>query len=663
MSDEKPKKPTKVPLSRRGFFRSAGGAVAATTLSGGATNAVAAAAQKVSTAGTAAIIAKIAQSGGFPAGAISDLIRASQIKSSDGEASVDPFEAMRQRLMGGGDFQRNQKRRVRGDFDVQWNEKYVGKINIRAEENALHALKNLPKDTPLSELLSEQTLGTLYGGKGDFDNNENVKVARELRKLVGPLCDETTTAPEIIDRFMGFFRKCAAHAVEKPQDFEFYEHIGNSSKWDCKDWSGHTTQDKILSILRDNTRHPEADDSLLERLEKTNEAWKSERLEAAWQERSECAKAQKIAEKAKQAEERARKQAKRLEASLEAAERKRIQLENPEKRSARVIILKYLEGDDYFVDTTPDDNMVDCLPVPTQEHWVQWLQIFNPEATGEHVSVKSNGKIVNIPKIPENDRALQALWRTGTEYGRFQVQLPNKCEGVDLNQRHEEYRDTVSLPYGPTDASINLNIEISSISASAIIVAHANPEGEKPSEESNAALSRFFGRASERNIDELTGLLTPSGMIPEIEKQLKYRGNYYDSHKDDNLIAAHIDITHFKEINNQFGHEIGDVVLQELAQRINTAFKHSAVIGRVAGDEMLLLFHRNGEKEDNVDKAIRDALDGKPPLPFSQGDSFKQLGVNVSVAGAASRQTAPIMELRSQPQTMHGLPFHRSFTA
>ena len=46
-----------------------------------------------------------------------------------------------------------------------------------------------------------------------------------------------------------------------------------------------------------------------------------------------------------------------------------------------------------------------------------------------------------------------------------------------------------------------------------------------------------------------------------------------------------VDIDHFKAINDEFGHDEGDLVLQQLATKYNSAFVNNAVFARLGGEE------------------------------------------------------------------------------
>jgi diguanylate cyclase (GGDEF)-like protein/PAS domain S-box-containing protein len=58
--------------------------------------------------------------------------------------------------------------------------------------------------------------------------------------------------------------------------------------------------------------------------------------------------------------------------------------------------------------------------------------------------------------------------------------------------------------------------------------------------------------------------------------------------KDLGLVLLYVDIDNFKEINDTFGHETGDRVLETLSERLTRALPREAVVGRLAGDEFAL---------------------------------------------------------------------------
>ena len=68
----------------------------------------------------------------------------------------------------------------------------------------------------------------------------------------------------------------------------------------------------------------------------------------------------------------------------------------------------------------------------------------------------------------------------------------------------------------------------------------------------------------------------------------------------DSIAIAFIDLDHFKPINDQFGHHIGDAVLTSVAQRLQSAVRACDFVARMGGDEFVALIEEIKSDEDIV---------------------------------------------------------------
>lgn len=72
-----------------------------------------------------------------------------------------------------------------------------------------------------------------------------------------------------------------------------------------------------------------------------------------------------------------------------------------------------------------------------------------------------------------------------------------------------------------------------------------------------------------------------------------YNRRYYDEHfQDVNNIQAMvvIDVDNFKQINDTYGHDVGDIVLQNIAQTILSCVRKTDAVIRYGGDEFVIIF-------------------------------------------------------------------------
>ncbi len=86
-------------------------------------------------------------------------------------------------------------------------------------------------------------------------------------------------------------------------------------------------------------------------------------------------------------------------------------------------------------------------------------------------------------------------------------------------------------------------------------------------------------------IDELTGLPNGALLAEQVRQVLVSSGGRC------RLALAFLDIDNFKHINDYYTHAIGDALLLKVAQRISAHIRPNDFVGRISGDEFLLVFH------------------------------------------------------------------------
>ena len=90
-----------------------------------------------------------------------------------------------------------------------------------------------------------------------------------------------------------------------------------------------------------------------------------------------------------------------------------------------------------------------------------------------------------------------------------------------------------------------------------------------------------------------------------------------------------IDLDFFKPINDRFGHQAGDMVLKEVAQRISDVLPTGAVVARIGGDEFTAFFEITKTTRDV--KKHSDALIESLLMPFKFNDIECSLSASIGI--------------------------------
>jgi diguanylate cyclase (GGDEF)-like protein len=160
------------------------------------------------------------------------------------------------------------------------------------------------------------------------------------------------------------------------------------------------------------------------------------------------------------------------------------------------------------------------------------------------------------------------------------------------------------------------------VSAISLYILRINRQLAKALAASKAAEERLSFMAQH---DVLTGLANRA-LFSDLFKQALAESKRYEQI----MALMYLDLDNFKQINDSFGHGMGDLLLKEAAHRMMAAIRESDTVARIGGDEFVLLL-RSVDNEDSavlVAEKIRLAM----TQPFDLAGQQLHISASIGIA-------------------------------
>ena len=130
-------------------------------------------------------------------------------------------------------------------------------------------------------------------------------------------------------------------------------------------------------------------------------------------------------------------------------------------------------------------------------------------------------------------------------------------------------------------------------------------------------LAKSFATMQQRLLtDRLTGIANREAIVRRIEDRIIRHRRQGDARP---FAVLFVDLNEFKQINDRFGHDVGDRVLIEIGQRLTCSLRDTDLAARVGGDEFIVLLDNVANRDDA--SVARDKLERVLAAPLESLNS------------------------------------------
>ncbi|WP_018691422.1 diguanylate cyclase domain-containing protein [Algicola sagamiensis] len=151
----------------------------------------------------------------------------------------------------------------------------------------------------------------------------------------------------------------------------------------------------------------------------------------------------------------------------------------------------------------------------------------------------------------------------------------------------------------------------------------------------------------EANHDPLTGLPNRACLIQRIESAMRY----YANETELSFALLFIDLDRFKCINDQLGHQAGDVFLIQAAKRISHCIRGKDIVARFGGDEFVLLL--NDIAHISQAEEIAQRIIDQVSKPFFIDNEQAHSGASIGIACYQTQHTSYDDVMRDADEAMY----------
>ena len=281
------------------------------------------------------------------------------------------------------------------------------------------------------------------------------------------------------------------------------------------------------------------------------------------------------------------------------------------------------EETEWFTETLP--TTINEVTLEPAAPLVPMLIVLNGKDKGKRFPLEKRESVFG--RDPEGELFIKDS-QISRKHGRVHI-LDDKVELEDLNSTNGIFVDGTAIER--CTISSNSRIQVGN---TLLKLAYKDPSELEMEEELYKAATT----------DALTGIMNRRAFMEAAQQDLSY------AHRNQQGISLlMVDADHFKKVNDDYGHPVGDLVLKTIAQFLNQTIREEDRLGRYGGEEFIMLLR--GKKGDHAaefaERLRKGVADQKIPV---EEDSIS-ITISIGFCSGSGEELIDLENLISKADT------------
>jgi diguanylate cyclase (GGDEF)-like protein len=252
-------------------------------------------------------------------------------------------------------------------------------------------------------------------------------------------------------------------------------------------------------------------------------------------------------------------------------------------------------------------------------------------------------------QIVQSLTTVEETHREGRQFdNEFQSQLSAISETANFSKNLNELRDAVlfRLEHIQSAFKKKRTSDVKRMNALKERVGLLKQNFSSLKKEVSSARQRADSLEQELLLDPLTGIYNRRAYDKHIKEELQRYHRY--NHEFSMLL---FDVDHFKRINDNYGHAIGDRCLKEIINRIRTILRESDFLARVGGEEFLVILPATAaEQAAAVAEKVRKAVE---KTEFIHNNEIVPITISIGVTAVQNSDHTPALLFSRADKAMY----------